>query len=113
MRKLILITIFALLFTGCGLGTFSVLTKVTDNKGNRYSVAVTKNEAEHSVKASVSYKGKNYTCDVIHYTEGDFNTLGLEFDFSSIDATGEVYVTYKGNKYGCSVVRRNKIIKDV
>ena len=103
MKKLIFILILALLFVGCGLATFSTLIKVKDNNGIQYSISVTKDEAEHSVNTSVSYKNKTYGCEVIHYTDDNFSVLDLEFDFSSIEATGEVYVRYKSNSYKCSV----------
>ena len=102
MKKLILTTILVLFMVSC-IGTFSTLIKVKDNNGNQYSIAFTKNESEHSVDTSVSYKDKTYSCGVIHNVDDDFNVLDLEFDFSSIDATGEVYVRYKSNSYTCSV----------
>ena len=102
MKKLILTTILVLFMVSCN-ATFSTLIKVKDNNGSQYSIAVTKDDSEHSVNTSVTYKNKIYSCGVIHNVDADFNVLDLEFDFSSIDATGEVYVTYKGNKYGCKV----------
>ena len=102
MKKLILTTILVLFMVSC-IGTFSTLIKVKDNKGSQYSISVTKNDSEHSVETSVSYKDKTYSCAVIHEVDADFNVLDLEFDFSSIDATGEVYVRYKSNSYTCSV----------
>lgn len=102
MKKLILIVILATFIAGC-IGTFSTLIKVKDNNGTQYSITVTKNDSEHSVNTSVSYKDKTYSCAVIHEVDADFDVLDLEFDFSSIDATGEVYVRYKSNSYTCSV----------
>ena len=102
MKKLLFILILAIAMTGC-IGTFSTLIKVKDNNGNKYSIAVTKNDTEHKVNATVSYKGKDYSCEVIHNVDDDFNVLDLEFDFSSIDATGMVYVRYTSNSYTCSV----------
>lgn len=103
MKRVLFIVIFALLFTGCGLGTMSFLVKTTDTDGNRYSIAFTKNDTEHSVKTSVTYKNKTYACEVIHDPNNSFNGLEVEVDLSLLETTGLVYVGYKGNKYGCSV----------